>query len=57
MSYAKARCAVKWGKLLKSSSKEYVDQDMHRALSRLFPGVDIPRPLESVYVYWEEGFM
>ncbi|PFX21355.1 hypothetical protein AWC38_SpisGene14163 [Stylophora pistillata] len=30
---------------------------MHRALRRLFPGVDIPTPLESVYKYWEEGFM
>ena len=57
MSYAKLRCAVKWGELLKSSSKDYMDQEMHRALKRLFPGVDIPTPLESVYKYWEEGFM
>ena len=57
MSYAKLNCAVKWGELFKTQSKEYVDQEMHRALKRLFPGVDVPKPLESVYVYWEEGFM
>lgn len=55
MSYAKLHCAVKWGELLKIS-KESVDLEMHRALSRLFPGVAIPKPLESVYVYWEEGY-
>ncbi|XP_078373199.1 uncharacterized protein LOC144656829 isoform X2 [Oculina patagonica] len=56
MSYAKLHCAVKWGELLKVQSKEYVDQEMHRALERLFPGVDVPKPLESVYVYWDKGF-
>ncbi|KAL9969976.1 hypothetical protein ACROYT_G022271 [Oculina patagonica] len=57
MSYAKIHCAVKWGELLKVQSKEYVDQEMHRSLKRLFPGVDVPKPLESVYVYWDKGFM
>lgn len=57
MSYAKLRCAVKWEELLKIQSKEYMDQQMLKALKRLFPGVDIPKPLESVYMYWEEGFM
>lgn len=57
MSYAKLRCAVKWGELLKIQSKEYMDQQMLKALKRLFPGVDIPKPLESVYMHWEEGFM
>lgn len=56
MSYAKLRCAVKWGELLKIQSKEYMDQQMLKALKRLFPGVDIPKPLESVYMYWEEGY-
>ena len=54
MSYASALCAVRWGELLKIS-KDSVDREMHRALSRLFPGVDIPKPLETVYVYWDEG--
>ena len=49
-------CAVKWGELLKIS-KESVDQEIHRALKRLFPGVEIPTPLDSVYVYWDEGYM
>lgn len=57
MSYARINCAVKWAELLKIQSKEYMDEEMHRALKRLFPGVDVPKPLESVYVYWEEGCM
>ena len=56
MSYTCWGCAVKWGKLLKNS-KESVDQEMNRALQRLFPGVEIPKPLDSVYVYWDEGMM
>ena len=56
MSYTSTECAVKWGELLKIS-KESVDREMHRALKRLFPGVEIPMPLDSVYVYWDEGYM
>ena len=56
MSCAKMHCAVKWGELFKIESKENMDRQMLRALRRLFPGVDIPKPLESVYVYWEEGY-
>ena len=55
MSYAGMSCAIKWGELLKIS-KETVDREMHRALSRLFPGVDVPKPLESKYIYWKEGY-
>ncbi|KAJ7385308.1 hypothetical protein OS493_016382 [Desmophyllum pertusum] len=56
MSYAKMHCAVKWGKLFKIKAKEDMDQEILRALRRLFPCVDIPKPLESLYVYWEDGY-
>ena len=56
MSYTNWGCAVKWGEMLKNS-KESVDQEMNRALQRLFPGVEIPKPLDSVYIYWDEGLM
>ncbi|KAJ7385307.1 hypothetical protein OS493_016381 [Desmophyllum pertusum] len=49
-------CAVKWGELFKIKSKDDMDQEILGALRRLFPGVDIPKPLESIYVYWEEGY-
>lgn len=48
---------MKWGKLLRSSSKDYMDQEMPKALERLSIGVDIQTPLQSMYKYWEEGFM
>lgn len=48
---------MKWGKLLRSSSKDYMDQEVPKALERLSIGVDIPTPLQSMYKYWEEGFM
>ncbi|KAL9968631.1 hypothetical protein ACROYT_G020746 [Oculina patagonica] len=54
-SYAKLHCAVKWGELLKIS-KQQTDRLIHEALERLFPGVSIPKPLETVYYYWENGF-
>ena len=54
ISYATALCATKWGELLKISKKT-VDEQILRALGRLFPEVKIPKPLESVYMYWEEG--
>ena len=54
-SYAKSKCAVKWGELLKIS-KEQTDQLIHESLERLFPGVFVPKPLETVYFYWENGF-
>ena len=53
--YAKSHCAVKWGELLKIS-KEVTDREIHKALKRLFPGIDIPKPLETVHHYWENGF-
>lgn len=53
--YAKSHCAVKWGELLKISRK-VTDQEIHKALKRLFPGIDIPKPLQSVHQYWEDGF-
>ena len=54
MAYANVHCAARWGELLKIS-KQSVDHQILRALTRLFPGVNIPKPLETVYVYWEEG--
>ena len=54
MAYGNVHCAARWGELLKIS-KQSVDHQILRALTRLFPGVDIPKPLETVYVYWEEG--
>ena len=54
MAYANEHCAARWGELLKIS-KQSVDHQILRALTRLFPRVNIPKPLETVYVYWEEG--
>lgn len=53
VSYNDGECGDKWGDILKLP-KAIMDQEIHRALEYKFNRT-IPKPLSTVYQYWNEG--
>lgn len=53
MSYKDGECGEKWGEILKLP-KTIADEEIHRALEYKF-NRKIPKPLGTVYHYWDEG--
>ncbi|CAH3038248.1 unnamed protein product, partial [Porites lobata] len=54
LAYKDGECGEKWGSILNSVSKSLVDQEVHRAIEYKF-NMTVPKPLETVYKYWNEG--
>ena len=54
LAYKDGECGEKWGSILTSVSKSLVDQEVHRAIEYKF-NMTVPKPLETVYKYWNEG--
>ena len=53
VAYKDGSCGEKWGDVLKLP-KAMVDDEIHRALEYKFKRT-IPRPISTVYQYWNEG--
>ena len=53
VAYTDGVCGEKWGEILKSP-KDVMDREIHRALEYKF-NRKIPKPLSTVYQYWNEG--
>lgn len=53
VAYKDGPCGDKWGAVLKLP-KAMVDDEIHRALEYKFKRT-IPRPISTVYQYWDEG--
>lgn len=54
MSYADGECGEKWGEILRTSTKEMVDKEMHRAIEYKF-NMKVPEPLATIYQFWDDG--
>ena len=53
LSYAWVACAVKWGELSKLP-KAVFESEIKKAVQEVFPGINMPEPLDMVYKYWEK---
>ena len=52
--YAKGACSRKWGELMLTLPKTFLDKEIRRALEYKFQR-EIPDPLQTFYQYWDEG--
>ena len=53
LAFAWRACAVKWGELSKLP-KATLQLELKKAIQEVFPGADLPEPLDMVFKYWEK---